>query len=79
MHFGLIYFKSGNFRENFIFENSVQRHICGVEYSRLGHDGPISVNGRVISPFRGGFLFTKLAKFREKKTLEKISEFTVTL
>ena len=30
--------KFGNFRENFIFANSVKRHICVVENSRLGHD-----------------------------------------
>ena len=37
------------------------------------YDLPISVNNRVISPFHKGFI----AKFRENKTLAKISEFTV--
>ena len=33
------------FRENFIFWNSVKRHICDVKNLRLGHDLPnISVN-----------------------------------
>ena len=31
----------------------------------------------MISPFCEDFIFTKLAKFREKKTLAKIHEFTV--
>ena len=52
--------KSGNFRENFIFANSAQRHICEAIYSRLGHDFSISVNKRVISPFCEDFIFTKL-------------------
>ena len=52
--------KSGNFRDNFIFENSVKKHICDVKNSRPGHDIPLSVNDRVISPFRKGYIFTKL-------------------
>ena len=71
------YFEFGNFRENFIFANSVKRHICDVENSRLGHDLPRSVNDRVISAFREDFVFTKYVMFRENKTLAKISEFTV--
>ena len=56
------YCKFGNFRENFIFGNSVKRHICDVNNSRLRHDlhVPISVKDRVISPFREHFIFTKL-------------------
>ena len=46
------YCKFGNFRENFIFANSINRHICDVK--------PSSVNDRVISPFREDFIFTKL-------------------
>ena len=34
-----------------IFARSVKRYICGVKNLRLGHDLPISVNDRVISPF----------------------------
>ena len=48
------------FCENFISGNSVKRHICDVKNSRLGHDLHISVNDRVISPFREGFIFMKL-------------------
>ena len=62
---------SGYFRENFIFANSVKRHICDVRNSRLGHSLPLSVNGRVISPFREDFIFTKLRKFRENKPSRK--------
>ena len=54
------YCKFGNFRENFIFANSVKRHICDVKNSRLSHDLHISVNDRVISPFREDLIFTKL-------------------
>ena len=52
--------KFGNFRENFIFANSVKRHICDVKKSQLGHDLPTSVNDRAISLIREGFIFTKL-------------------
>ena len=65
---------------NFIFANSVKRHICDVKISQLGHDLPISVNKRLISPFRNDIIFTKLriyAKFRENLTLAKISDFTL--
>ena len=41
---------------NFIFANSVKRHIFHVQNLRLGHDLPTSVNDRMISPFREGFL-----------------------
>ena len=34
---------SGNFRENFIFANSVKRHTCDVKNLLLGHDLNISV------------------------------------
>ena len=37
------YCKSGNFRENFIFANSVKNHICDAKYSRIGHDFSISL------------------------------------
>ena len=41
-----VYCKSGNFRENFIFTNSVERHICDVKKSRLGHDLLIHISKR---------------------------------
>ena len=52
--------KFGNFYENFIFANSAKRHICHVKNSPLWHDLPTSVNDRVFSPFREGFISTKL-------------------
>ena len=55
-----VYCKTGIFRENFIFANSVKRDFCGVKISRLWYDVPISVNDRVISPFRADSIFTKL-------------------
>ena len=66
------------FRENFIFANSIKRHICHVNNSQLGHDIPISVNNRMILPFREGLNFMKLRiyEFQENKTLTKISKFT---
>ena len=54
-----MYCKFGNFCENYIFANCVKRHICHVKNSRLRHDLPTSVNGRVISSFREGFIFMK--------------------
>ena len=71
--------KLGNFRENFIFTNSIKRHIWDVRNSRLGHDIPISVNDRVILPFREGLISRNFAyaKFRKNKTLAKIFDFTV--
>ena len=72
------YCKSGNFRENFIFVNSVKLHICDVKHLQLGHD-PISVNDILISPFREDFISRNFAfaKFRGNKPLAKILEFTV--
>ena len=55
---------------NFIFVKNVKMRICDIKVSRLGHDLPISVIERLISPFRKGYIF----KFRENLTLAKISE-----
>ena len=63
-----------------IFVNNFKRHVCIVTNSQLGHDLPTSLNGSVISSFREGFIIAKFracAKFREHKTLVKMSEFTV--
>ena len=54
------YCKFGNFREYFIFTNSIKRHISDVKNSRIRQDLPLSINDRVILPFRKGFIFTKL-------------------
>ena len=58
----LIYCKFGNFHENFILMKSVKGLFCHAKNSRLGHDLPASVNDRVISPFREGFIFAKLCR-----------------
>ena len=57
------------FRENFIFGNSIKRHITDLKNSRRWQDLPISIKDRVFLPFREGFC--------ENKVLAKISEFTV--
>ena len=54
--------------------------MCDAKNSRLGHGLPPSVNGRVITPLREDFIFNiylAYGKFRENKTLAKISESTV--
>ena len=65
-----IYCKLGNSRENFIFANSVKRHICHVKNSRLRHDLPTSVKDKAYSPFREGFIIAKL-RTRENKPSRK--------
>ena len=62
----LCWCKFENSREKFIFANSVRRHNCDIKKSGLRHDFPTAVNGRVISPFREGFIFTKLCKVSRK-------------
>ena len=72
------YCRFGNFHKNFIFANSIKRHNSDVKNSRLRQDLHLSINERVILPFREGFIFTKLrlcevlAKFCENKVLAKI-------
>ena len=46
------------FLGEFIFINSVKRHICHVKCSQLGHDLPKSENDRVILTFLEGFILT---------------------
>ena len=70
------YCKFGIFRENFIFANSVKRHICHAQSSRKRHDLNVSINNRLNSLFREGFIFTKL-RICDNKTTAKIFEFTV--
>ena len=65
------YCRFGNFRENFIFANSIKRHISDVKNWRLRQDLPISINERVILPFRGGFT----SQFCENKVLAIYSGF----
>ena len=72
------YCKSGNFRENFIFANSAKRHICEVKKIRgLCCDLPISVNDKEISPFREGFIFTKLRIFEVSRKLNPRENFRI--
>ena len=66
----LAYCKFGNFRENFIFGNSIKRHICDVRNSRLGHDIRISVNDSDFAILRV-FYFDKT--FAKLKPSQKIS------
>ena len=51
------YCNFGNFWENFIFVNSVKRHICDIKNLRLWHDLPISINDRMIWQICEGFIF----------------------
>ena len=71
IHF--LYCRFGNFCKNFIFTKCIKRHISDVKNSRLRHDLPISINDRVILPFREGFIFM----FRRNKVLAKIYKSTV--
>ena len=57
---GKVNCKSGIFCDNFIFANSVKRHIWDVKNLQLGHDLPISVKDILILPFREDLIFTKL-------------------
>ena len=59
------YCEFGNFRENLIFANSVKRHTCDAQTSRLRHDTPISVNDRVILLFCEGFNFHETSHSRK--------------
>ena len=43
-----------------LFLQIASGHICDVKYSQLEHDLTISVNNRVITPFREGLIFMKL-------------------
>ena len=70
------YCRFGNFRENFIFTNSIKRHISDVKKWQLRQELPISINNRVILPFREGFIFTKLRIFHENKVLAKMTSFS---
>ena len=56
---GYMYCKFGNFRDNFIFANSVKGHICDVKNRKQGMIY-ISVNDIVISPIHEFLIFTKV-------------------
>ena len=71
-----MYCRFGNFREDFIFANS----ISDVKKSRLRQILPTSMNDRVILPFREGFIFTKLriCEVSRKLSPREISEYMYT-
>ena len=54
------YCKSGNFREHFIFANSVKDILSTYKKSRLWHDLSIPVIDRAVSQFHEDFIFMKL-------------------
>ena len=62
---------SGRPIKRILFQTVKIQMKCGIchLWQTLRHD-------TVISPYREGLIFTKSAKFREYKTLAKISEFT---
>ena len=67
---------------NFIFANSVKRHSCGAENSRLHvvHDLAISVIDRIISPFREDLSFTKpriMRSFAKTKPSENFRIYSI--
>ena len=66
-----MYCKSGNFRENFIFANIVQRHIYGAKYSRLGYDFSISVNESDFAILRGFYFHETSHAFAKIKPSRK--------
>ena len=67
-----IYFKFGNFRENFIVAKSVKRHICNLKNLLLGPDLPTSVNDRVIS---WGFYFHETSQMWSFKKIKPSRKF----
>ena len=70
----LMYCRFGNFRDYFIFANSIKRHTSDVKNSRLRHDIHKRQSDFAISR---GFIFTKLriCEVSRNKVLAKISEF----
>ena len=73
-----IYCRLGIFAK-ILFSQIALKYVSYVKNSRLRQDLPISINDRVILPFREGLFSRNFAhaKFRENKILTKISEFTV--
>ena len=59
-----------------IFANSIKRHICD-EKSRTGHDLPIAVSDRVISPIRESLIFTKLRICEVSRKLNSRENFRI--
>ena len=53
------YCKFGNFRENFIFANSIKRHICHDKNLRLWNDLPTSVKNKELNSLFHKVLFSQ--------------------
>ena len=75
-----IYCKFGN-RENFIFTNSVKRHICHIENSRLGHDLPASVKDSDFAISQGvyflhNFPSRNFAKIKPLRKFPNLQQYT---
>ena len=66
--------KFGNFLENFIFANSVKRHICDVKIMRFGHDLLISVNDSDFTITRG-FYFHVTSHMRSLAKIKHSQNF----
>ena len=70
-----LYCISGNFRENFIFVNSVKRHTCAVKNLRLGQNLPISVIDSVFLRFLQGFHFHETSHMQSFAKIEPSRKF----
>ena len=70
-----IHCKFGNFRETFIFANSVKIRICDAENSRKRCDLPISVNDRMISPIHEDFILHKTSHMRSFTKIKSSRKF----
>ena len=64
------YCRFGNFRKNFIFANSIKRHISNKKNSWLSQNLPISINDRVILPFPEGEVSRKIKSSRKFPNLQ---------
>ena len=70
-----VYCRFGNFRENFIFVNSIKRHISDVKNSQLRQDLPISINERAIFISRG-FYFHETLHMQSFPKIKSSRKFT---
>ena len=70
------YSKSGNFRDNLIFANSVKIRICDAERSRLGHDLPISLRQSDFGISRG-FYFHETSHMRSFAKINPRENFRI--
>ena len=68
------YCRFGNFRENFIFANSIKRHISDVKNSRLRQDLPISINDSDFVISRG-FYFYETSPMRSFAKIKSSRKF----